>query len=88
VAILTAHSFDATSVDPSTVRFGRTGQETGPLRSGLEDVDGDRDLDLILHFATQQTGIVCGDSSAQLTGKTFDGQQIEGSGSVRTVGCH
>jgi hypothetical protein len=87
VAILTTDSFDARSVDPSTVRFGRTGQEVPTLRSSLEDVDGDGDSDLVLHFATQQTGLQCGDSSAQLTGKSFDGQELEGSDSVRTVGC-
>jgi hypothetical protein len=87
VVILTTDSFDATSADPSTVRFGRTGEEAAPLHHSLEDVDGDGDLDLALHFATQQTGILCGDSSARLTGKTFDGQQLEGSDSVRTVGC-
>jgi hypothetical protein len=87
VAVLTTDSFDASSVDPSTVRFGLTGEEAAPLRSSLEDVDGDGDLDLVLHFATQQTGILCGGSSARLTGQTFDGQQIEGSDSVKTVGC-
>jgi hypothetical protein len=87
VAILTTDSFDANSIDPSTVRFGRTGEEAAPLRSRLEDVDGDRNLDLVLHFATQQTGLQCGDSSARLTGETSSGQPIEGSDSVRTVGC-
>jgi hypothetical protein len=87
VAILTTESFDASSVDPSTVSFGRTGEETAPLRSSLEDVEGDGDLDLVLHFDTQQTGILCGDSLARLSGKNFDGQRLEGSDSVRTVGC-
>jgi hypothetical protein len=87
VAVLTTNSFDAGSVDVNTVRFGRTGQEAAPLRSSLEDVDGDGDSDLVLHFDTQQTGILCGDSSARLTGRTFDGEPIEGSDSISTVGC-
>jgi len=42
---------------------------------------------MILHFNTQDTGIVCGDTSASLTGETVSGQEIEGSDSIKTVGC-
>lgn len=40
----------------------------------IEDVDGDGDLDLALHFRTQDTGIECGDTPASLAGETFSGQ--------------
>ncbi len=40
--------------------------------------DGDGDLDLVLHFETQQTGIEPGDDRAALTGQTFDGHEIVG----------
>ncbi len=85
VAILTTDTFDAGTVDPTTVRFGPNG--AAPVHYALEDVDGDLDLDLILHFKTQDTGIVCGDTSASLTGETTGGQVIEGSDTVNTVGC-
>jgi hypothetical protein len=87
VAILTTDTFDATTIDPTTVRFGPNGTEAAPVQSALEDVDGDGDTDMILHFKTQDTGIVCGDTSASLTGETFGGQAIEGSDSIKTVGC-
>jgi len=87
VAILTTDTFDATTVDPTTVLFGPTGTEAAAVRSALEDVDGDGDIDMILHFNTQVTGIQCGDTSASLTGKTFNGQVIDGSDSINTVGC-
>jgi hypothetical protein len=87
VAILTANTFDATTVKPITVRFGATGIGAAPVRAVLEDVDGDGDTDMILHFKTQETGIVCGNTSASLTGETFGGQAIEGSDSIQTVGC-
>ncbi len=87
VAILTTGTFDATTVDSTTVLFGKTGTEAVPVHSALEDVDGDGDTDMILHFKTQGTGILCGDTSASLTGETFGGQMIEGSDSIRTVGC-
>jgi hypothetical protein len=87
VAILTTDSFDATTVDSTTVLFGTTGTEAAPVQSALQDVDGDGDTDMILHFNTQDTGIECGDASASLTGETFGGQMIEGSDSISTVGC-
>jgi hypothetical protein len=91
VAILTTDAtdntgpFDATTVDPGTVRLGPAG--AGAARYSLEDVDGDGDIDLLLHFNTQDTGIQCGDLSATLTGKTFDGREIQGTDAIRTVGC-
>jgi len=87
VAILTTDTFDATTVDPTTVLFGPTGTEAAPMHSALEDVDGDGDTDLILHFNTQQTGIQCGDTSATLTGETLGGQEVEGVDSINVVGC-
>lgn len=87
VAILTTGTFDATTVDSTAVFFGKTGTEVAPVHSALEDVDGDGDTDMILHFNTHGTGIVCGDTSASLTGKTLDKRAIEGSDSISTVGC-
>jgi hypothetical protein len=87
VAILTTGTFDATTVDPSTVLFGGTGTEASPVHSALEDVDGDGDTDLILHFSAEATGIQCGNTEGSLTGKTLDGQMINGVDSISTVGC-
>lgn len=93
VAILTTGpsdnftAFDATTVDPTTVRFGPTGTEAAPVHDARKDVDGDGDLDLILHFNTQDTGIKCGNSSASLTGAIFDGRAIKGTDSIMTIGC-
>jgi hypothetical protein len=86
VAILTTDTFDASTVDPSLVLFGATGSEAAPVQSALEDVDGDGDIDMILHFKTQETGIQSGDISASLTGGTFSGQIIQGSDCIKTVG--
>jgi hypothetical protein len=88
VAILTIDSFDASTVDPTTVRFGATGTEAAPVHWALEDVDGDGDTDLILHFKTEAAGTACGDTNALLTGETVGGLEIEGSDSVNTVGCN
>lgn len=88
VAILTTADFDATMVDPLSVVFGPEGASETHGKGHIEDLDGDGDLDLMLHFRTQETGIACGDTDASLTGETFDGQFIEGVDSVNTVGCY
>jgi hypothetical protein len=41
VAILSANGFDATTVNANTVRFGATGIEAVPIRTVLNDVNGD-----------------------------------------------
>jgi Tol biopolymer transport system component len=87
VTILTTGIFDATAVDPSTVRFGPSGTEAAPVQSAVEDVNGDGALDVNFHFKTQDTGILCQEISAFLTGKTVSGQPIEGSDAITTVGC-
>ena len=87
VAILTTESFNAQIVDPSTVQFGPSGAGIGHRSAHLQDVDEDGDLDLVLHFRTQQTGIACGDTTASLTGETFGGIPIQGSQNIVTVGC-
>jgi len=87
VAILTTEAFDATSIDPSTTMFGPDGATEAHGKGHIEDADYDGDLDLVLHFKTQDTGISCGASAAFLTGATFDGQAIEGSDSIDIVRC-
>jgi hypothetical protein len=85
VAILTSPNFDATTVDSTTVRFGKTGAEAAPVHAAPTDVDGDGTLDAVFLFHTQDTGLQCGDTSAALTGKNLTGQRIAGSDAIVTV---
>ncbi len=87
VAVLTGASFDATEIDPASVRFGRTGTEAAPIRFALRDVNGDGNSDAVFRFRIRETGIECGDTSASLTGRTIGGVHITGSDAIRTVGC-
>ena len=80
VAILTTPTFDATTVDVSSVRFGPGNAVEAHGTGHIEDVDGDGDLDLLLHFRTADAAIPCGATSATLTGTGFTGTDV-----VRTI---
>ena len=81
VAILTTDEFDAAMVDPDTVLFAGA----APVHYAMEDVDNDGDMDMILHFNTQETDIMPGDTEATLTAQTYDGKAFFGTDSVRTI---
>ncbi len=79
--------FDAvTQVDPLTLKFGpRAANIWGDGRA--RDVDGDGDDDLVVKFLTEQTGIACGDTSASLTGRTYEYGYVNGTDAVNTFNC-
>ncbi len=87
VAILTTPTFDATTVNPLTVLFGPAGATEAHGRGHIEDVDGDGNLDMVLHFRTQETGIACGQNWATLNGQTIGGQPFSAFDSIRVLGC-
>ena len=87
VAILTTSTFDATVVDDQTLAFGPNGAAIFHAAGHVEDVDGDGDLDLLVHFKTAETGIACGDTDATLAGQTFGGLLIMGTDFIKTAGC-
>ncbi len=80
VAILTTETFDATTVDHTSVRFGdasetHVNKKTGEATRHVEDADGDGDDDLVFHFRSSEIGVDC-DSASVLTGSTFAGAGI------------
>jgi hypothetical protein len=84
-----APDFDATQVDALTVEFGPYGAVESHGQGHVEDVDGDGDPDMVFHFNTRETGIVCGDADATLTGESDAGDTLfTGTDTVKTVGCN
>ncbi|MDH3643081.1 MAG: family 16 glycosylhydrolase [Gammaproteobacteria bacterium] len=83
VAILSTGTFDATTVDHTTVRFGNA-SETHSNKQGVtrheEDFEGDGDVDLIFHFRVNETGYDCDTAETVLTGATFAGQPVAAGG--------
>jgi hypothetical protein len=79
--------FDPLSqVDIPTMEFGPDGAKA--LRYKVKDKNRDGLGDVLLRFKIRETGIACGDTEATLIGKTFDGQRITGTDTVKTVGCN
>lgn len=90
VTVLTTPDFDATTIDPASVRFGdaeapaeRSSREVHG-RGHFEDVDKDRDRDLVMHFLVSETGIDLGDPEACLIGSITEGIGIYGCDVIRT----
>lgn len=91
VAVLTTDEFDSALVDVGTVKLGDPllSGTAGPIRTNLEDVDDDGDLDLLLHFSMLdlvEAGAVAPDSETLfLSGMTTDGYGISGFDGVTIV---
>jgi hypothetical protein len=88
VAILTTPQFDAASIDSTTIRIGPTGTEAGVFKANMDDVDRDKDVDMMILIRVSDMQVKCGDTTIRLTAKTKAGQSVEGSETVRTEGCH
>lgn len=86
VAVLGSIDFDATQIDYSTTAFGPA--EASSAHDGhVKDVNADGFMDMVFHFKTRETGIVCGDTETTLSGETFDGTPFSGTDTLNTVGC-
>jgi len=81
VSVLTTPAFNAMDVFPATVLFAGA----SPERDQMADVDGDGDLDLLMHVRTSGLALDATSTTAVLTGGTWIGQPIKGSGAVKVI---
>ena len=83
VAVLGSSDFDVTTLDSTTVKFGRTGTEASPARAYmLRDLNRDGIVDAMFGFATPDCCFQLGDTEGKLTGYTTDGTPFRGLDSV------
>lgn len=82
VAILTTAEFEVANVAVDSVTFAGASPVGTPTS---EDVDGDGDLDLVFHFATQDLDLTPASTTATLIGTTVSAVPFEGTDSVRIV---
>ena len=80
VAIFTTPSFDASTVLVSSVTFAGA----PVLQNSIADVDGDGDLDLIMHFDNDLLNLNCSSTEATLLGQA-GGVPILGTDMVRVI---
>ena len=88
VAIFSTTEFDATTIDPLTLRLAdvqvRVRGKGTPMAS-TQDVNGDGLLDLVVHVETEGLALSPADIVAELVGVTFGGVSIAGSDEIRIV---
>ena len=91
VAILGTSDWDASTVEPTSLKFTAVGNvptldTSNAIGFGFEDVNGDGFLDLVAHFPTQTTGINCLTTMGLLYGHDMDGSVISAFDSINPVG--
>ena len=90
VAIMSSESFDATEeVNAFTVSLAGAGVKTvgkddRPLTHN-RDANKDGITDLVVKISIEDLGLSSHDTEAELTGRTFEGKPIEGTGAVKVV---
>ena len=88
VAILSTSSFDARTVDPTSVTLASAPvalKGKGTPMASFEDVNGDGLLDQVVHVNTEALQLSETDEEAVLEGRTSDGAPIRGTDTVRVV---
>lgn len=87
VAVLSTLEFSATSLVPSSIRFGKTGTEAASAKPSVEDVNADGLPDLVCFFRIEETGLTCDSTKGVLKAVTGGGVPVQGADSLEPLGC-
>lgn len=82
-----AADFDATQVDPLSIKFGPLGVSPAVEKTRVKDINGDGLMDMVVRFRTRETGLSCSDSVVTLEGQTFDGRPFLATTATTLRGC-
>jgi hypothetical protein len=88
VAVFSSSTFDARTVDPTTVTLASAGvrlRGNGQPMAAFEDVNHDGLMDIVVHILTEALNLSSTDTEAVLEGQTISGTRIRGVDSVRVV---
>ena len=88
VAIFSDATFDATTIDPTSVTLEDAQvrmKGNGTAQASSDDINLDGLLDLVVHVETSGLDLTVGDVVAQLNGVTYGGRAITGSDMVRVI---
>jgi len=77
---------DVTQIDAASVRFG-PGEATYFGVPMIQDLDSDSNPDIMLTFATQDSGIFCEDTEVGLSGEMTGGPAFVGTTAITTSDC-
>jgi hypothetical protein len=86
VALLSEEGFDPFEVDPSSLTFGRMGDEKSYVRCAKDgrDLNGDGKPDRVCHFDNEKAGFIRTDTTAKVKG-TKNGKPFQGTGDLKVV---
>jgi alpha-tubulin suppressor-like RCC1 family protein len=88
VAILGSSTFSVATINPATVTLGDSKVRVkgkGGFQYSIADINGDGDLDMLVHIETQGIKLSLEDVRVMLTGSTITGRDFIGYDSVRII---
>jgi hypothetical protein len=86
VTLLSSATFDATQINPASLRFG-PGEASATDPIWWFDIDAASGLDATAQFEVSETDILCGDTEVSLTGATYAGDEFIGTDTIETTQC-